>query len=547
MDKSYFEEVIYQGKSNRLKQSFIKNNFIEFYNFIECNYVGEKFLEKVYKYYKGQTFCYCGNSTKFIDFKRGYLTFCSSKCSSNDKTVREKYKNTCFSKYNTDNVSKSNDIKKKKEKTFIERYGKKNYLLTDNVKDIIRNKYGVNNVFQNEEIKDKIYNTNIEKYGHKFPILNKQIKDKSIETTITKYEVSHYSKSEEFKQRIKSYNYDKYIESFSIDGYSIVDKNNITNKLFHNKCGREFEIQTQLIRKRVNESKEICLHCNPFIPSYKEKEILEFIKLYEQNIITNYRNKYEIDIFLPNLKIGFEFNGLYWHSELFKNSSYHLDKKNHFKENGINLIQIWEDDWIYKKNIVESIIMNKIGKTPNKIYARNCAIREISVSEERGFLEKNHLQSWCVSKYRLALIYNDEIVSLITFGNERINLGSKDKNKLNYELLRFCNILKTNVVGGFSKLLKYFIKKYEPERIITYANKCISNGDLYLKNGFIFKKETKPNYYYLFKGKRLNRFRFIKSNIKENTENLTEKEFMFKNGYLRIYDCGSSKYEIIFN
>lgn len=545
MDKEYFEDVIYKGKSNRLKESFIKNNFIEFYNFIESNYFGEKFLEKIYKYYKGQIFCYCGNSTKFIDFKKGYLIFCSCKCSSNNREVRNKYKSTCNNRYNTDNVSKCIDIKQKKEKTFIERYGEKTYLLTDNVKNIIKEKYGVNNVFQLKSIKDKIYNTNIEKYGHKCSLINEHIKDKSIETTMLKYDVSHYSKSEEFKQKIKSYNYDKYIESFSIDGYSIINKNSITNTLLHNKCGKEFEIQTQLIRKRVNESKEICINCNPFIPSYKEKEMLEFIKLYDQNIISNYRSKYEIDVFLPNSKIGFEFNGLYWHSELFKNSNYHIDKKNHFKENNIDLIQIWEDDWIYKRDIVESIIINKIKKTPNRIYARNCIIKEISVTEEREFLEKNHLQSWCVSKYRISLIYNNEIVSLLTFGNERINLGSRNKDKSNYELLRFCNVLKTNVVGGFSKLLKYFINKYEPTRVITYANKCISNGDLYLNNGFTFKKETKPNYYYLFRGKRLNRFKFIKSNLIGNAENLTEKEFMFKNGYLRVYDCGSTKFEII--
>ena len=89
--------------------------------------------------------------------------------------------------------------------------------------------------------------------------------------------------------------------------------------------------------------------------SFKEKELYDFIKLiYSGEIITSYRSGLEIDIYLPELKIGFEFNGLYWHSELFKDKNYHLDKTKYFKENGIRIIHVcayrdWETD---RKSVV---------------------------------------------------------------------------------------------------------------------------------------------------------------------------------------------------
>ena len=47
----------------------------------------------------------------------------------------------------------------------------------------------------------------------------------------------------------------------------------------------------------------------------------------------------------------------------------------------------------------------------------------------------------------------------MTFSPPRVNMGSKN-HKQQWELVRFCNKLNTRVVGGASKLLKYFIKNW---------------------------------------------------------------------------------------
>jgi len=151
-DIKFFEEKIYKN-SNRLKEKFISKNFNGFYNFILNEFEGSTFLEKLFIFYKGHALCYCGHKPKFINFKKGYLKYCSIKCSSNNKEVREKYKKTCINKYGVDNVSKSDSIKNSKEITNLKRHGVKTFLQTKMVNEIINEKYGVDNVFELDFVK----------------------------------------------------------------------------------------------------------------------------------------------------------------------------------------------------------------------------------------------------------------------------------------------------------------------------------------------------------------------------------------------------------
>ena len=252
----------------------------------------------------------------------------------------------------------------------------------------------------------------------------------------------------------------------------------------------------------------------------------------------------ELDIYIKSLKIGVEYNGLYFHSDVFLKNDYHLYKLLRCEEKGVRLIQIFEDEWLEKEEICKSRLLNIIGKTPNKIFARKCEIREVTAKEAKEFLNTNHIQGNVNSKVKLGLYYNNELVSLMTFGNLRKNLGQTHKEG-HYELLRFCNKLYTNVVGGASKLLKYFEKKYQPVKIISYADRRWSNGDLYKSLGFDFVSYSKPNYFYVMGPTRENRFKYRKSElVKQGFDvNKTEKQIMEERGYKRIYDCGTIKIE----
>ena len=190
------------------------------------------------------------------------------------------------------------------------------------------------------------------------------------------------------------------------------------------------------------------------------------------------------------------------------------------------------------------MILNKLGKTPNKIFARKTEIKEINDNKIiRDFLNKNHIQGFIGSKIKLGLFYNDELVSLMTFGELRKSLGQSDK-KGSYELLRFCNKLNTSVVGGASKLFKYFINNFEFNEITSYADRSISNGNLYVSLGFNFEKYTSPNYYYIIDGVRKHRFGFRKDKLVKEGFDLTKTEIqiMSERKINRIYNSGNIKF-----
>ena len=209
------------------------------------------------------------------------------------------------------------------------------------------------------------------------------------------------------------------------------------------------------------------------------------------------------------------------------------------------MIHIWEDDWIYRVDIVKSIILNKLGRS-KKIMARNCIVSEIDNSTSREFLEKNHIQGFVGSKVKLGLFSDGELVSVMTFGSLRTPLGNSPKDD-EYELLRFCNKLNYTVVGGASKLLSHFVKSNSPKKIISYSDISRSSGNMYKKLGFVKISDSDPNYYWIIDGVRKHRFGFRKDILIRGgfDPNKTESEIMNERGYYRIWDCGSSKWEFI--
>ena len=256
----------------------------------------------------------------------------------------------------------------------------------------------------------------------------------------------------------------------------------------------------------------------------------------------------ELDFANEDMKIAVEYNGLYWHSdEKQKDTQYHLNKTNKCKEKGYQLIHIFEDEWDEKPEIVKSRLENIFGKTPNKIPGRKCVIKEVCGNETKMFLEKNHIQGNVNSSIRYGLYYNEELVSIMTFTKLRKNLGSVSEEGT-YELVRFCNKTHHEVIGGASKLLKHFIKNKNPKKIISYADKRWSKGNMYFKLGFNHIRDSKPSYFYTLHGKnRENRFKYRKDILVRDgfDKEKSESQIMMERGYNRIYDCGCMVFEMI--
>jgi len=284
-----------------------------------------------------------------------------------------------------------------------------------------------------------------------------------------------------------------------------------------------------------------------------ESEIKDLLKINGIEYIENNReilNGKEIDIYIPSHKLGIEFNGLYWHSDIFKEKKYHINKTNECEKKDIQLIQIFEDEWLNKKTVVESILMSKLGIYENRYFARKCVIKEIESKKCSEFLVNNHLQGNVGAKVKIGLFYNNELVSVMTFGKKRVSMGNKVIVEGEYEMLRFCNKLNTQIIGGASKLFKYFLRVYKPLHITTFADRRYSNGKLYLELGFKHSYNTEPNYFYFKKNNLVREYRFKYRKdilVKLGFDPLkTEYQIMKENNYLKIFDSGSMKFELNF-
>jgi len=448
---------------------------------------------------------------------------------SQTKEYGEKFRSTMMERWGVEYALQSDELKDKAKKTNLEKFGVENPFMDSNrIQTIFKNKYGVNHPSKVNEFYKKLEDLNLKKIGYKSPLSSPIIREKINNKMLNKYGTITPMKSDKIRDcKISNDpNYIKYIN----DGVSFFkcDKG-----LDHN-----FLIDKDNYHNRTRSKLPLCTVCNPIgnSRSIKEDELYKFISsVYDGEIVQSYRDGLEIDIYLPDLKLGFEFNGLYWHSDEWKDRNYHLEKTLYFKEMGIRIIHIWEDDWDFKREILESQIKNWIGSTQNKIFARKCSVRVLgSVSD---FLNNNHIQGVDNSSLKLGLYYNDEMVSVMTF--DRFE-GRKKMEEGGWNLSRFCNKLNTNVVGGASKLLNYFIKEYLPTRIVSYADRDWSDGGLYYQLGFDMVKESKPDYKYYYESVRTHKSNFKKSKLKYEC---TEGEYMNAIGIYRIWDCGKIKFQ----
>jgi len=224
----------------------------------------------------------------------------------------------------------------------------------------------------------------------------------------------------------------------------------------------------------TNYAKEHAITVQRFAGSQEEREILATVaELCQDEVRTNDRqliHPLELDILIPRHSLAIEVCGGYWHSDRFKSKTYHKEKWNKCNDLGIQLLTIYDVEWNNKKNIVRSIIANKLGVTPNKINARSCTIQQPNVVEQREFLNANHIQGFVHSTYCFSLNYNGQTVAMLCF----LKQGNI------YQLVRFCTLLKHNVRGGFSKLLSH-ARAIIHSDIVTFADLRWSDGKLYEK------------------------------------------------------------------
>lgn len=452
-------------------------------------------------------------------------------------SVKSKRENTCIDKYGVDNVFKLDEVKSKRKQTMLDRYGSE-YTL------------------QSPELSSKVHQTMIEQYGTKNALELERFRKKFEDTCISRYGVPHSS-----TLRIQEPDKLSMWLKFKSDPIAFIDLNFPETKPTYFQLSDLCGVDTTSISNVIVSNN---LHSYiRYVKSKMEDEIVSYLQTLDKDtcIVRNSKTiiaPYELDIYLPEYKLAIECNPTSTHNSsiaAFPDCSptpynYHLMKTELCEKIGIQLFHIYGYEWTNKSTIIKSMLKNIIKKNDKQVYARNCKIKEVTNSEACSFLEQNHRQGKTNSSIRYGLYFNGELVSLMCFIKPRSTSGRSTSDSCNtLELVRFCSLLNYNVVGGASKLFKYFLRNNSVDAVKSYSDRSHSAGNLYELLGFKKIHNSSPNYvwvdpktdqyYHRMNTSKRNLKKFLKDD-NLNIEEFTEKQIMEKRGYVQVYDSGTT-------
>ncbi len=432
-----------------------------------------------------------------------YKRFCSNRrCYLNDPTVRAKI---------TQNRNHAHATQNRKT-TCLKRYGHTNYLASQIGKETVRRSFDLQTSEQKKFRYDKVVNTRLKTCKRKYGVDN----------------ISYLS-------------YVNSSETLTLlnDKIWLQHQHHVCKKS-QSQIASELNIKggATVIGKYLRKNNITIL--NPLPISIGETEIANWLTSKNINIIRNDRktiHPYELDILIPEYKLAIEYCGLYWHSEQQgKDRHYHKNKWKLCKEEGIQLLTIYEDEWKTHKIQVKQKILSLLGMdSRQKVYARKCEIVYVDKKQKRDFFNNNHIQGNGPSSINIGLKYNNELIAVMGF----------IKQKSVFYLNRYAT--NSQVAGGFSKLLSHFQKKYKWSVIVSFADLRWSVGNLYKQNNWKLDKILPPDYSYSPNGHtRFHKFNYRRKNLNNILSNynpaLSETVNCDNNGILRIWDCGKQRW-----
>lgn len=497
--------------------------------------------------------------------------YCGAKCAQTSDEVKAKKKAAYEASGGTWSFTTPSAIQRTKE-TNLAKFGVENIRYnTDYIQSKILELHGVKSTAMLPETKAKRAATCLERYGTLTPSSHESVRQKISQvklsytdqekrdinqrrnnTNVDRYGTPHPSTLPENRQkawRTKSIGYyDTFI--FLLEAKKITllsSRDQYISKTAEDPLSYKCERCSKLFEtKQTSPQRIVCPTCAETAwVSSGEQDLVTWLRSLGIEVETTCRKiiKGELDVFLPEYNIAIEYNGLYYHSDLFKDRNEHLRKTLECQDKGIQLIHIFENEWLYKQPIVKSIIKSKLNKSDTRLMARKCKVQHITNEEFIHFLNANHIQGEVNCKHRYALMFEDNIVAVAGFSRSRFH-------RAEIELVRYCSMIDTNVIGGLSKIVKTFMRETDTDAITSYVDRRYFTGSGYASCGFEYVSTSPPNYFY-WKGRGdvlFSRHAFQKHKLESilpiYDPTLSERDNMIRNKYYRIYDCGNLKFRL---
>lgn len=560
-----------KGNTNTIKDKVLLKDLLEYPEFIDLP-VNQKAAALVLGISELPK-CECGNPVEFVpNYKDitpfgGWRQYCCRLCLQRSKTALEKRKATNIEKYGYDFPAKTPENRAKASQPKTE---EQKSIANEKTKKTNQAKYGKDYYTQTDEYLEKRAQTVLEQTGGKYTNHFQDV-EKIQARTLEKYGVLSWRQTEEGRKHSRENNamkneeiskksaYNRRLKKYGEILCQIITDNDADRfraHIYDIVAQNDFQFRQQiadhmnLSKPHLNSLFRRFGMANEFISlgtakSYEEQTLFNFIaSIYSGPMIRGNRsllgNAQEVDIFLPEMKIGFEYDSPYTHSELKrKDEFYHVTKTNLAGEAGFELLHIFGNEWTVKpkRKIWESIIQTKLGLIENRIIAKACKLQEIPVDDAFSFFDENDLTGGIKAEFNLGLFHNDELVSAISYGESRF-----DENEV--EIFRFATKLCTIVDGAFKKFITSIAKKNLSIMVDRRVDPLGTSCDNIFKN----KVRYEPSWY-LFQVRNFNDFQHqwdLNTDIEKLLPTYDDSLPLIYNlsncGYDRIFNCGYWKF-----
>ena len=335
------------------------------------------------------------------------------------------------------------------------------------------------------------------------------------------------------------------------------------------KCGKDFNLIStgpyELLKRLSSLGRSPCPYCGQEpTGTYCNRISLpvhELQQLYPNFTVSNYRPAWmgglELDLYDPVSKTALEYHGVSWHSG-DRDKGLQKKKADLCEANGVHLIQLYDTEWLQKREIVQDKLDAIFHKDMRRLFARKLKVMDITGgSEIRPFLDSNHIQGYAAHKWSVGLWNGLELVAVCTFkyGTAYASGGQCVGTQKYWELNRYATKLGYSIVGGLSRCVKAFFRAHtEVTEVFSFADRRWTSPvrSAYSSSGFVEVGRASPNYQYTDKNPRhelKNKQKFRKSRVALDhpeiySDDKTETQMAAELGMFQIWDAGKIKYRI---
>jgi hypothetical protein len=457
--------------------------------------------------------------------------------------VKEKTKATNLEKYGVEHTFQTIEVKEKSKNTMLTRYGVEHALQSPEFQEkkqqTMMNNWGFPFAWQHPDIIQKIQKTHLERYGVKNPLSFFEFREKSKITMLERYGVEHASQSPEIQGKIREKTRNTSMQKWGVpcvtqrhlstETLDILNNKEkfteiITNQTF-NKIAKMLNISSSSVANYAAKY-EVRHLMKIDVGSAMQNKLSEWILSLGENVLLNTRKiitPLELDIYLPDRNFAIEFNGIYYHSERSnnnKNSQYHKNKYEQCLKKGIQLIQVCSLDYEKQPELIENLILKKLGRLP-KLELTSCStICLIETTIVTDFLNENHIHQIPLMENDICLgvIHNNTLIQLMVFSEFLEN---------NFIITNYTTKKGIICPEGQSLLINKFIEEYNPSTMVHFSNLSYFTGNSFSKLGFVKTLETLPSFKY--------------TDYKRTYDTLLEGENV--ESYDKIWDCGQAIWE----